>query len=126
MTRSSPDKVEARSLFELVVARTARGREHLGSNQTCRTALVAWAARDDAQSCNRREETRNLFALRAGGSFTASLPLTMPSNLLLGEGERPGAKFARWFISEIVAVDMPVDEIVVNQRSQEPSRFAWA
>jgi CRISPR-associated protein Csb1 len=36
-----------------------------------------------------------------------------------GQGGGLGAKFARCFISEIVAVDVPVDDMVVNQRTGE-------
>lgn len=36
-----------------------------------------------------------------------------------GEGGGLGAKFSRCLVSEIVAVDVPVDEVVVNQRTGE-------
>ena len=36
-----------------------------------------------------------------------------------GEGGGLGAKFARCLISEIVAIDVPVEDIVVNQRTGE-------
>jgi len=50
---------------------------------------------------------------------------TSPTALLLGawhstgEGGGFGAKFARCLISEIVGIDVPVEDVVVNQRTRE-------
>ena len=70
------------------------------------------------------EEGRRLAAAKPADA-TALLELS-PSALLFGawhsqgEGGGLGAKFPRALVSEIMGVDTPVEEVVVNQRDGEP------